>query len=74
MTSPLARDLAEQSGSRLARGGRVEVGPDLTLRGHPEVYVIGDMAARGELPGVAQVAIQGGPVRLRADHPESARP
>jgi NADH dehydrogenase len=59
MASPLARDLAEQSGARLARGGRVEVEPDLTLPGHPEVYVIGDMAARGELPGVAQAAIQG---------------
>ncbi len=37
-----------------------QVQPDLTLPGHPEVFVVGDMAALGGLPGVAQVAIQGG--------------
>jgi NADH dehydrogenase len=39
--------------------------PDLTLPGHPEVHVIGDMMALDRLPGVAQVAIQGG--RYAAD-------
>ncbi len=57
--SPLGKQLADQSGAELDRPGRVHVLPDLTLPGHPEVFVIGDMAALG-LPGVAQVAIQSG--------------
>jgi NADH:ubiquinone reductase (H+-translocating) len=35
------------------------VNPDLTLPGHPEVFVVGDMISLNHLPGVAQVAIQG---------------
>jgi len=58
--SPLARQLVEQSGSGLDRAGRVEVEPDLTLPGHPEVFVVGDMIGLNGMPGVAQVAIQGG--------------
>ena len=58
--SELGRTLAEQSGAGLDRAGRVQVQPDLTLPGHPEVHVVGDMAALDGLPGVAQVAIQGG--------------
>jgi NADH:ubiquinone reductase (H+-translocating) len=58
--SPLGRLLAEQSGAALDRVGRIEVQPDLTLPGHPEVFVVGDMVALDGLPGVAQVAIQGG--------------
>jgi NADH dehydrogenase len=59
--SPLAATL----GARLDRAGRVFVNPDLTIAGHPEVFVIGDLAlVPGEdgkpLPGVAQVAIQTG--------------
>ncbi len=57
--SPLGRQLAEQSGASLDRAGRVGVNPDLTLPGHPEVFVVGDMIALNNLPGVAQVAIQG---------------
>jgi NADH dehydrogenase len=57
--SPLGRQLAEQSGAGLDRAGRVEVLPDLTLPGRPEVFVLGDMMALDGLPGVAQVAIQG---------------
>ncbi len=34
--------------------------PDLTLPGHPEVFVVGDMISLDNLPGVAEVAIQGG--------------
>ena len=56
--SPLGRQLGEQSGAEVDRAGRVRVLPDLTLPGHPEVFVVGDMAAQ-DLPGVAQVAIQG---------------
>jgi NADH dehydrogenase len=58
--SPLGALLAEQSGAKLDRAGRIEVLPDLTLPGHPEVFVVGDMIALEGLPGVAQVAIQGG--------------
>jgi NADH dehydrogenase len=58
--SPLGRLLAEQSGAEIDRAGRINVQPDLTLPGHPEVHVVGDMMALDKLPGVAQVAIQGG--------------
>ena len=57
--SPLGRTLAEQSGATLDRAGRIGVNPDLTLPGYPEVFVVGDMIALNNLPGVAQVAIQG---------------
>ena len=57
--SPLAATLSEQSGASLDRAGRIGVNPDLTLPGHPEVFVVGDMIALNNLPGVAQVAIQG---------------
>jgi NADH dehydrogenase len=58
--SPLGRQLAEQSGAEIDRAGRVHVDPDLSLPGHPEVFVVGDMMALDDLPGVAQVAMQGG--------------
>ena len=59
--SPLGRTL----GVPIDRAGRVAVQPDLTIAGHPEVFVAGDLAslagADGKpLPGVAQVAIQMG--------------
>jgi NADH dehydrogenase len=63
--SPLGRMLGERSGAEVDRAGRVSVQPDLTLPGHPEVHVVGDMMALDRLPGVAQVAIQGG--RYAAD-------
>ncbi len=58
--SPLAAALAKASGAALDHAGRIAVLPDLTLPGHPEVFAIGDMAALGNLPGVAEVAMQGG--------------
>jgi NADH dehydrogenase len=57
--SALGRDLAHQSAVELDRAGRVKVLPDLSLPGHPSVFVIGDMAAVDGVPGVAQGAIQG---------------
>ncbi len=57
--SSLGRTLSEQSGAPLDRAGRIAVNPDLTLPGYPEVFVVGDMIALDNLPGVAQVAIQG---------------
>lgn len=56
--SPLGKILAEQTGARLDRAGRIGLNPDLTLPGHPEVLVVGDMIGFNNLPGVAQVAIQ----------------
>ena len=51
-------------GAATDRAGRVLVEPDLSVPGRPEVFVVGDVAAKlqdgAPLPGVAQVAIQGG--------------
>ena len=58
--SPLAAELAKATGAELDRAGRIAVLPDLTLPGHPEVFVVGDMMALDNLPGVAEVAMQGG--------------
>jgi NADH dehydrogenase len=58
--SPLAAKLAEASGAEVDRAGRIAVLPDLSLPGHPEVFAVGDMAALNNLPGVAEVAMQGG--------------
>lgn len=58
--SPLARSL----GAPLDRAGRVQVNADLTLPGHPEVHVVGDLARLDQdgrpVPGVAPAAIQEG--------------
>src|SRR5271165_6751085 len=58
--SPLAGMLAEATGAETDRAGRVAVLPDLTLPGHPEVFAVGDMATLNNLPGVCEVAMQGG--------------
>jgi NADH dehydrogenase len=57
--SGLGRLLGEQTGAEVDRAGRISVLPDLTLPGHPEIHVVGDMMSLDRLPGVAQVAIQG---------------
>src|SRR3954465_1522815 len=57
--SPLGAILARQSDAALDRTGRVTVLPDLTLPGHPEVFVVGDLMSL-DLPGVAEVAMQSG--------------
>ncbi|MGC1207756.1 MAG: NAD(P)/FAD-dependent oxidoreductase [Ornithinimicrobium sp.] len=56
--SPLAKNLADQVGLEVDRGGRIPTKADLTLPGHPEVFVVGDMISLNDLPGVAQTAIQ----------------
>jgi NADH:ubiquinone reductase (H+-translocating) len=58
--SPLAAELSKATGAEQDRAGRISVLPDLTLPGHPEVFVVGDMMALNNLPGVAEVAMQGG--------------
>jgi NADH dehydrogenase len=60
-----ASDVGGTLGAQLDSVGRVKVGPDLTIPGHPEVFVLGDMARLEEregqpLPGVAFVAMQEG--------------
>jgi NADH dehydrogenase len=73
VASELGARLAAETGASVARGGRIGVGPDLTLPGHPEVIVLGDMAqvhdADGNpvaLPGLAPVAMQEGRYAARA--------
>jgi NADH:ubiquinone reductase (H+-translocating) len=63
--STLGQVLARATGAALERGGRVVVEPDLSLPGHPEIFVLGDLAAYPHqtgtpLPGVAAVAAQQG--------------
>jgi NADH:ubiquinone reductase (H+-translocating) len=64
--SPLGALIAEQAGAAVDRSGRVEVLPDLTVPGHPNVFIIGDMASVPGVPGMAQGAIQGGKYAARA--------
>jgi NADH dehydrogenase len=57
---PFARHAAEALGAESDRAGRIKVDADLAVPGHPEVFVIGDLAGRDGLPGVAENAMQGG--------------
>jgi NADH dehydrogenase len=58
--SGLGKMIAEQSeGTETDRAGRVIVEPDLTVKGHPNVFVIGDLMSVPGVPGMAQGAIQG---------------
>ncbi len=68
--SHLGRVLADKTGAEADRAGRVVVEPDLSVRGRPEIFVLGDLAqVRGAdgkpVPGVAPAAIQQG--RYAAD-------
>ena len=64
--SPLGKQLIEAAGLQQRKDGRVDVQPDLSIPGHPDIFVIGDLAAvwderlNGEVPGVATAAIQMG--------------
>ena len=81
-SSPLGRLLAKSTGAQIDRAGRVIVEADLTVPGHPEIFVIGDLANFSHqggkpLPGIAQPAIQEGHYaarviqnRLRGEHTE----
>jgi NADH:ubiquinone reductase (H+-translocating) len=58
--SSLGKMIAEQSdGTEVDRAGRVVVEPDLTIKGHPNVFVVGDLMSVPGVPGMAQGAIQG---------------
>lgn len=63
--SSMGAILAERTGAQLDRAGRVMVEPDLSVAGHPNIFVVGDLANFSHqnskpLPGVAPVAMQAG--------------
>jgi NADH dehydrogenase len=63
--SSFVRRVAEATGAETDRNGRMLVEPDLTVPGHPEIFVVGDAAVEPwkpdrPTPGVAQGAMQGG--------------
>lgn len=58
--SPLGKRIADQTEANADRAGRLEVNPDCSVPGHPELFVVGDMMSLNKLPGLAQVAIQSG--------------
>jgi NADH:ubiquinone reductase (H+-translocating) len=65
LASPLGVVLSEEAGAKLDRACRVIVEPDMSIAGHPEIFVIGDLSNFSHqtgrpLPGVAQPAIQQG--------------
>ncbi len=65
LASPLGKQIAAETGAKADRAGRMEVAPDMTVPGHPEIFVVGDLANFSHqtgkpLPGVAQPAIQEG--------------
>jgi NADH dehydrogenase len=57
---PVAEALAKATGAGQDRAGRIQVEPDLTIPGHPEISVVGDLMSLHKLPGVAEVAMQSG--------------
>ena len=57
---PIAEALANATGAKRDKAGRILVGEDLTIPGHPEISVLGDMMSLNKLPGVAEVAMQSG--------------
>jgi NADH dehydrogenase len=69
--SPLGRILASRTKAETDKGGRVKVKPDLTIPNYPDIYVVGDLASATDekgkpLPGLAQVAMQGGAYAAKA--------
>jgi NADH dehydrogenase len=72
VTAPaLGHTLATRTKAETDRGGRIKVNPDLTVPSYPDIYVVGDLALASDrsgkpLPGVAQVAMQGGTYAAKA--------
>jgi NADH dehydrogenase len=84
-TTIFGRKLAERTRAETDRGGRIEVKPDLTIPNYPDIFIVGDLAhieeapGKPPLPGVAQVAIQGGGyaakvIRARLDGKKNIAP
>jgi NADH dehydrogenase len=57
---PFLQMLAKETGVTQDRQGRIPVEPDLTVAGHPEIRVVGDVMSLDDLPGIAEVAMQSG--------------
>jgi NADH dehydrogenase len=57
---PIAEALAAATGAERDKAGRILVEKNLTIPGHPEISVLGDMMSLDKLPGVAEVAMQTG--------------
>lgn len=69
-TTAFGRELAERTKAETDRHGRIKVTAQLTIPNYPEIFVVGDLAMatneKGQpMPGVAQVAIQGGAFAAR---------
>ncbi len=67
----MGKTLAKRTNAETDKIGRIKVDPQLTIAGHPDIYVVGDLAlsldSNGKpLPGLAQVAIQGGTYGAKA--------
>jgi|HubBroStandDraft_6_1064221.scaffolds.fasta_scaffold01702_4 NADH dehydrogenase len=83
-SNEFGRKLSERTRAETDRSGRIKVNPDLTIPGYPDIFIVGDLAlSLGEdgkpLPGVAQVAIQGGAyaaktVRARLEGKKDTKP
>jgi NADH dehydrogenase len=83
-TNAFGRKLAERTHAETDRSGRIKVISDLTVPGYPDIFIVGDLAlSLGEdgkpLPGVAQVAIQGGAyaaktIRARLEGKKDTKP
>src|ERR1700761_7073808 len=63
--SDFGRRLAQRTGAESDKAGRIKVNADLTIPNYPDIFVVGDLAFSTDkhgkmLPGVAQVAMQGG--------------
>jgi len=83
-TNEFGRKLGERTHAETDRSGRIKVNPDLTVPGYPDIFIVGDLAlslGKGgkPLPGVAQVAIQGGAyaaktIRARLEGKKDTKP
>ena len=70
-TNEFGRKLAERTKAETDRSGRIKVNPNLTVPGFEDIFIVGDLMLfwgpdRQPLPGVAQVAIQGGAYAAKA--------
>jgi NADH:quinone reductase (non-electrogenic) len=77
--APLAELVAAATGAPTDRVGRVLVSADCSIASHPEIFVVGDMMALEDLPGLAEVAMQSGAhaatvIRARIEHRGEPRP
>jgi NADH dehydrogenase len=71
LAASFGRKVAAATGAEIDRNGRIRVGRDLTVPGHPELFVVGDAAIQPwkrdrAVPGVAQGGIQGGTYAAKA--------